>query len=59
MDTKTENTRNKKNIKLIERDNVGMDPALPKEYEPIISLAIMMGAVFIIGYLLLSTGFFG
>ncbi|UZR93630.1 hypothetical protein [Chondrinema litorale] len=59
METKTENTRNKKNIKLIERDDMGIDPALPKEYEPIISLAIMMGAVFIIGYLLLSTGFFG
>ena len=57
METKTTNA-DKKNLKLIERESMGIEPALPKEYEPIISLAIMMGAVFVIGYLLLSSGFF-
>jgi hypothetical protein len=54
-----ENITKKRNIKLIERDQAGIEPAFPKEYEPVISLGIMMGAVFLIGYLLLSSGFFG
>ncbi len=53
------NITEKRNVKLIEREEVGIEPAFPKEYEPIISLAIMVGAVFLIGYLLLSSGFFG
>lgn len=53
-----ENITKKRNLKLIERKQAGIEPAFPKEYEPIISLAIMMGAVFVIGYLLLSADFF-
>ncbi|MEM1135886.1 MAG: hypothetical protein AAGI07_08590 [Bacteroidota bacterium] len=48
----------KRNLKLHKRESFGIKSIFKKEYEPIISLAIMMGAVFIIGYLLLISGFF-
>ncbi|WP_020531729.1 hypothetical protein [Flexithrix dorotheae] len=43
----------------INEQKIPADNSYPKEYEPIITLGVMMLAVFIISFFLIQTGFFG
>ncbi|MBX2843215.1 MAG: hypothetical protein KTR26_15705 [Flammeovirgaceae bacterium] len=58
MATKVSSTKKQNKFEINDQKNP-TDNSYPKEYEPIITLGVMMVAVFIISFFLIQTGFFG